>query len=309
MVAAYPIGRAVQTIVFTALVRPDVRLSFSLDHRYWRRMLAISLPLGAAMIINFVYFRLDALLLSILRSASDVALYGLAYKVVEAMIVVPSYFMTTLFPEIARMDRQSEQLRNVMGQALAIMEMIALPVLVLTVVFADEAVTLVGGAKFHDAAGALQLLAIGLAVSFPAGVYGHALVAMGRQAALLRTTGVALVVNAALNLVLIPLLGIYGAATSVAVSESLALAVMWRMYVAAAPPPVNFPWARMALAGCALLVALAIKASLPLQGASLVAAGSAAALASYAGALVLLRAVPEAIHTQLLAPLLRPRRT
>jgi O-antigen/teichoic acid export membrane protein len=302
---AQPVGRVAQAVVATALMRPDIRFSLAAQPAYWRKLLVISLPLGAALIVNFLYFRIDAVLIAALRSTEEAALYGLAYKVLESMIFLPSYFMITLFPEIARLDAASERLRQIVGQALAIMEMIALPVLVLTAVFAEEAVTLIGGAKFEDAALALQILALALAILCLNGVYTHALVALGRQASLLRVTVVVLTANVAMNLVAIPLFGIEGAAAAVAASELLNLIALRRIYRAVALPPRNDLRARMLLASLALLVALGVRLSVPLEGVALAAVGTVAALCCYVAALFALKAIPEAIQTQLLEPLRR----
>jgi O-antigen/teichoic acid export membrane protein len=236
----------------------------------------------------------------------DVALYGLAYKVIEAFIVLPSYFMTALFPEIARMEPHSERLGSVIGQALAVMELIALPVVVLTVVFADEIVQVVGGDQFGDASHALRLLTIGVGVSFLNGVYGNALVALGRQKQLLWLSMAVLVFNVALNLVLIPPFGVDGAATAVAASEVLAYFVVRGLFGRVATTPRRTGRLRVLLAAAGMAVAVPIELALTSAGAgALVVAlvGGVAGLVAYIALLIALGAVPAPIEDHILSPL------
>lgn len=302
-------GRVAQAVVMAGAMSREVRGSFAVDRAYWRRLLAISLPLGATLIINYLYFRLDVLLIGWLRDADDVAIYGLAYKVIEAFIVLPSYFMITLFPEIARMGADSERLRSVMGQALAVMETLALPIVVLTVPLAGPIVRLIGGTQFEDAAPVLQILMIGLAVSFVNGVYGNALVALGRQSRLFWLSLLVLGVNVVLNLIAIPIWGVVGAAAAVSASEVVAFLVVRRLYATAATLPTNERRGRVLLAGVAMVVSVAWVPWAPLGDIPLVLVAGVVGIAVYGGALIALRALPEVVETQLLAPLLRSIRS
>ena len=181
------------------------------------------------------------------------------------------------------------------------MEAFALPVVVVTAVFADEIVRVIGGPGFADAAPVLQLI-LAIGVSYLNGVYGNALVALGRQSALLRLSVIVLAANLAINLVLIPPLGAKGAAIAVVATEVLAFFAVRRLYgrhAGALPSP---PHGRILLAGLGLLAAVAIRALAGgLPDLLLIAVGGAAALAAYGTLLVSLRAVPEPIAA-LLAP-------
>jgi O-antigen/teichoic acid export membrane protein len=282
-----------------------VRGAFGRDARYWMTLFKLALPLGATLIVNFLYFRFDLLLLGWLREPSDVAIYGLAYKVIEAFIVIPSYFMITLFPEIARMEGDSERLRGVMNQALSAMEVLAIPILVLVVALARPIVVLIGGTEFEDAAVVLQILTVGLAVSFVNGVYGNALVALGRQAKLFWLSLLVLGANVAMNLVAIPLWGVQGAATAVSISEIIAFVVVRRLYAAAATLPHSARRGRVVIAGLAMAASLAWVPWAPLGDLPLVIVAGVVGTVVYGGALLALRALPEVVETELLTPLMR----
>ena len=116
--AATASGYVAQALVMTALLPRGIRLAWGMRWAVWRDMLRISLPLGATLIINYLYFRLDVLLLAILRDTDAVAIYGLAYRVLEGLMVFPMYFMLALFPEIARLSADRARVDAIVVAAL-----------------------------------------------------------------------------------------------------------------------------------------------------------------------------------------------
>jgi O-antigen/teichoic acid export membrane protein len=302
MAGATAAGYVSQAVVMTAMLPRGVRLAWSRSRATWRRLLRISLPFGATVVVNYLYFRLDVLLLSILRDTEEVALYGLAYRVLEGLIVLPSYFMFALFPEIARLTDDRARVDGIVVTALEAMQVLALPLVTLGIVFADDIVAVIGGAEFEDSASVLRILMVALGISYVSGVYGNALVAIGRQDALFKWSLVVLGANLAANLALIPPFGAVGAAIAVVASEALAFFVVRRLYGAGGVTPRVAPAPRILLAGAVMVVAVAPKFLLPdgtLAALPTVILGSAVGLLVYVAAMAALRAVPEAIAAQL----------
>jgi O-antigen/teichoic acid export membrane protein len=292
IVGAVAAGYLVQAVVMTILIRPELRLAWGVRRDTWKLLIRISLPLGATFIVNYLYFRLDVVLLSVLKGEEEVGVYGLAYRVLEGLMVLPAYFMIALFPEIARLTGQRERVDGIVAAALSVMEAVALPVVLITAVFAADVIEVIAGAQYADAAWVLRILTLGLGISYLNGVYGSALTALGRQNQLFRWSLVILACNLAINMVLIPPFGVVGAAVAVVISELLAFVVVRRLYaqVGTAPPlTVNV---RMLLAGAAMVVAAAPALLLPgdLTGSLLAVVGGTAA-----GVLVALHAVPPAV--------------
>lgn len=302
LVAAVAVGYVAQAAVLTCLMRRDVRLAVAVAPATWRRLLAISLPLGGTLLINYLYFRLDVFLLAVLVDKEAVALYGIAYRVLEGLMVLPGYFMFALFPEIARISRDRQQVEAIVRAALGAMEVVAVPLVLLGMVFAEEIVAVIADERYAEAAGVLRVLMIALGISYLAGVYGHALVALGRQAAMLRWSTVVLGVNLVANLILIPPFGVVGAAVAVVVSEVLALFVVRRLYARGGRAARLVLEPRMLLAGAVMAAVVAPKFLLPegeLPAWLTIALGGSLGLVAYVVAMAGLGAVPAAIAAQL----------
>lgn len=293
----------VQALVLTAIA---LRAGARMRPGRWGglRLIALALPLGGVLLLNYLYFRLDVLLLSWLKGDVDVAVYGLAYRVLEGLMVLPSYLMLALFPTIVRNEDDRPRLAAIVGVALSGMEAAALGMAALMAIFSREIVLVIGGAEFYRAAPVLAVLAVALAISYLNGVYGGALMALGRQRILLWLSLAPLVVNLIANLALIPPLGVDGAAIAVVLSEIVGFVVIRTYYVRVAGAPIAVKHGRI-LVAATVLVALAVaKFTLDLHSAPLAVAlvGGTVGALLYARALLLLGAVPSAILEHLPLP-------
>jgi O-antigen/teichoic acid export membrane protein len=296
-------GYVAQAAVMSAVsLSRGVRLGFDRDAGV--RLVRMALPLAGTLVVNYLYFRLDVLLLSWLKTNVDVARYGLAYRVIEGLMVLPSYVMLALFPIIARSEDDPGRLRRTVGTALGGLEAVALPVAALVAIFSPEIVVLLGGHKYAPAAPVLAVLSIALGLSYVNGVYGNALIALGRQRRLFWLASATMVVNLVVNLALIPPLGPLGAAIAVGISEIVGIALVERYYVHVAGPPVRPPHMRILMAGTSLAVLAAVKFALPLGARPLlvVAVGGPLGAIVYGALLFRLGALPRPIADRLPLP-------
>lgn len=252
LVAAYAATAFLQTFCMAVFARHDLRLTGGASRQAVRSLFDAALPMGAVNVLSYLYFRLDLILLSFLSTPRNVALYGLAYKVIEMLMQLPAFVMATVMPELARRAAKPKAFLALLQRALDVMVLLALPVL-LSGVFAEQLLTTIGGPAYADADTALRLLLFGLACAYVQTVFGHALVAQGLQALAFRVALVVLVVNLALNLALIPVAGIVGAGIALALSELLSLLLMWRRFGATGERPAVRLSVAQAMAGAAML--------------------------------------------------------
>src|SRR5215211_4476808 len=257
-------------------------------------VLKAAVPLGAILLINIFYFRLDLLLLSLLSSRQEVAFYGVSYKLIDFLFVLPSMFMVTLFPVVARLEPTSERLHALVQKAFTTVQLAALPVIVLGL-YAGDILEVLGGSSYRTAAPILQLLLVSLGLSFLPGVLGNVLVALNRQRGLLVVSCTVLASNVALNLVLIPALDATGAAIVMVMTESLSLAAVLWLYSHVAKRPSFYKPRSTLLAAVAMALVMAVRfvPGLPAAGPLAAAIIGAAGFGAYLVVLYKLRALPE----------------
>jgi O-antigen/teichoic acid export membrane protein len=238
VVVAYTLAAVSSPLLPIISMLRRVRLRLSWDSALLRYMLRTTLPQGLLLVLSVVYFRIDTVLLSLLSSSRQVALYGLAYRVVEFFAFLPVYFMGVLFPVLARTQPFSERLAELVGGATASMLVGGLATLALVVTFAPEVVRILSGApSYAHAVDVLRLLSVSLLAIFITNAFFQTLIALNRQRNLIRIAAVVLVVNVAANCALIPFLGASGAAIALMISEVIGLALALIAYREIGPLP------------------------------------------------------------------------
>jgi O-antigen/teichoic acid export membrane protein len=219
-------GGAAMTLAVTWLLsRRVTRVRFRADPAVWRPLLAASLPLGLALAINEIYFRVDTLIISLYEPLDEVGLYTLAYRILEFTLALGSIVLTTVFPLLAEAVARDEPraLRTIQA-CTDLFVILGAPLVAGGLVLAPAVIELAAGTQFEDAATPLRILLLAGALSWVNGVFGFALIAKERQASALWLNVAGLTFNVSLNFALIPRYGIVAAAVVTVASEVLILA-------------------------------------------------------------------------------------
>ena len=223
------IGCSVSNLVssaFTALVtfyfvRREVPFKPMFDVRRWRRILALSASLGAIQLINLLYLKADTLLLSKMASARAVGLYGVAYNFTNFILVVPTLIATSVMPLLA--TSTGERFANLVRRMEKSLVVLGVLTVMISVLFAHQAIAILSGHHFEAAAIPFRLLALSCYFSFLNSGLGYASVACNRHHRMIIVSAVGLVLNVGVNLIFIPRYGINGAAAATLISEFVAL--------------------------------------------------------------------------------------
>lgn len=222
IVTAHVIGLAATLGLQLLAVARLVPLRPTIDPPYWRRLAAGSVVLGLAIALSQIYFRIDTILLALLRSSEEVGFYGAAYKFIELAVIFAAAATASMFPPLARFVGEGDpRARTLVRRTYDVVLAASAPLAVLMVAFSDEIIVLTSGEEFREGGAALQLLAPYVLFSFANTVLWPALIAAKRDRALLGTALAVLVLNVAANLVFIPIYGFKAAAVISVVSELL----------------------------------------------------------------------------------------
>jgi O-antigen/teichoic acid export membrane protein len=255
-----------------------------------RVLLRRALPLGLALLLNVLYFRVDALLLSLLRPGEELALYGFAYRVLEMILVLGGFVLAALLPVLAGAAGADEpRWTQVADQAFRFFLALGLVVAVVGALVAHDAARLVGGERYAPAGTALAILMLSGALSWVNGFGGLLLISKDAQGRALWLNVTALTVNVVANLMLVPGHGYLAAAWITVFSELVNFVGM----VVLVKRLVGYTWRPSGLLVAVALTALAVvvlEASLAVGAPTALAA--AAAGASWGVGALRLRVVP-----------------
>jgi O-antigen/teichoic acid export membrane protein len=229
LVWASVIGQVVSFLVLTALVLVVMRVALRprIDLPYWRALLRGGIVLGAALAVGQLYFRVDTVLLALLRSSREVGLYGASYKFLELAVVGPYAIVTSLFPTMSRfLKTQPSRIRPLAQRAFDVGLAVSVPATVLGIAFARDIIAFTAGDKYVPGAAALELLAPYIVLTFLLTPALALLLALGANRVLLLVHLGLLAFNVGLNLALIPLYGFKAAAVTSLISELADLLLM-----------------------------------------------------------------------------------
>lgn len=234
MVSSFSVGAAAALLIHYALLPHRIRVRPAASWPIWRELLTTSWPLGAMLLLNAIYFRVDTLVLALFRDAAAVGQYGLAYRVIESGLFFPAMFGGLLLPQLSRAwhRQQIGRCQQLISEGLRLLLVVAALCLLVLLLFSSEAVLIIAGPDFLPAAPLLQILSWALAIMFLGNLFGFTLVAIDRQKSLLVLYAVLAVVNTVANFVFIPHYGAVAAAVSTVVTEAGAMLtaawLVWR---------------------------------------------------------------------------------
>jgi O-antigen/teichoic acid export membrane protein len=222
IVIAHVIGLAVTFLLHVFAVALIVPLWPVIDVAYWRRLVAGSFVLGIAIALSLVYFRVDTVILALLRSPEEVGFYGAAFKFIELAVLIPAAVGISMFPPLARfMATGDPRATGLIQKTFDVLVAAAVPVMVVMLAYPEELLTLAAGSEYADGAVALQLLAPFALFAFVNAVLWRVVLARERDRLLLAIAAGVLILNVGLNLIFIPEYGFKAAALITAVSEAL----------------------------------------------------------------------------------------
>jgi O-antigen/teichoic acid export membrane protein len=186
-----------------------------------RHMLGESLPLMINHFLATIFFRIDVLILQPTWGDRAVGFYGAAYKYIDGINIIPSYFTLAIFPLMSRYAKTArDSLARAYILSLRLLLIIALPVAVGTPFIARELILILGGGQYlPDSMIALQLLIWFLPFSFINQVTQYVLIAIDQQRFLTRAFLIGVTFNVGVNLLLIPRYGYPAAAITTIFSE------------------------------------------------------------------------------------------
>ncbi len=192
-----------------------------------RRMLAFAVPQSLNLTLNRYITRLDALMLAAMGfGAVQVAWYGTAALLTSNLKQIRLVFSGALAPIAARHHAAGERdaLESALGRLSRSSMRIAVPAVLAAVVLRDDVLSLVDEAYSGDSL-FIALLLLPPLGSCAYGLAGNCLVYTGHTRWTLLNSLTVAALNTVLNLLLIPRLGLTGAALATVIATSLVTAL------------------------------------------------------------------------------------
>ncbi|MFA6524970.1 MAG: flippase [Patescibacteria group bacterium] len=206
-------------------VRPIVRLREipSLLKRSW--IFCIS------SVFFIVYFQIDAVMLSIMKSEVEVGLYSAAYRLVVAFYMIPQIIFQVALPQIYKFSlNNKEKLIRITHTIQKFLLAIAVPITVILWLGAEQIIKIVYGAEYLPATIVMQIMGVIIIIRFFTYGSSESITAINKQKVRAGIEGITAGLNIVLNLFLIPLYSYTGSAIATLISE-LVLGILFYVYI------------------------------------------------------------------------------
>lgn len=203
-----------------------INIKPSYDRKLFNWIFSVSWPLGVVFIVNNLFFKLDTLMLFVIKGSVAVGIYSVAYKVLEVTVFVPAYFASSLKPTISQyIANNKNQLAQVISKSIMVLVISVMPLMAIFIGFSKEIIVFLSNTEFASGANALILLAFTLPLIFIDTLISEILIANDERKLLIRISVFILLFNFIANLVFIPIYSFMGAAYTTFFSEILLLGI------------------------------------------------------------------------------------
>ena len=224
LVAAVTVGNLVVFGLNMLMFELQARVWPLFNLAAWKDLLITALPMGIVIILATIYFRIDTVMLSVMKGSFDVGVYSAPYKILEVFLAVPSIFMSSVLPILTKaLIGGIDNAKSIFRRSFDFLSIIALPLIVGTMVLATPAMVLIAGPDFVLSGPVLKILIFALGGSFLNGVMIYTIIAANQQKRLILPYIIAVVFNITANFIVIPQYSYFGAAATTVVTELFVL--------------------------------------------------------------------------------------
>lgn len=238
----YIVGNLINFLVSLIWGVGSIKLRPAYDWNFWKIILKESLPLAILSFIGVIYFKIDTVILSIMKETTDVGIYGVPFKILEIVILIPGIFIGNVFPILVRYYHHKDaRLQISIQKTFDFMAILGFPIAAGLIFLAQPIIRFIAGSEYltastvrffgHDisAPQVLILLAIAILVSFFNNIYSNLLTVIGKQAKQVVPMVVIMFFNLGANLILIPRFSYFAAATVACLTNLLVL--LWWSHI------------------------------------------------------------------------------
>ena len=204
----------------------DVAVHARVDRSLCKSLIRAALPLLLASVFGIIAYRIDMVMLSVMKGDAAVGLYSAGYRLIDALGFIPSAFVAALFPVLSQLHVSGQDsLRFAYRKSFSYLLLVGLPVAAGTVLLVGRIIIGVYGTEFADAAAALRILIWAAPFNFLNALLVTVLVSVNRQDLITRIVLLSMVLNVIGNLLLIPRYSYVGASVTTVATGALGCAL------------------------------------------------------------------------------------
>lgn len=217
-------------------------------HKYistTKEMLKFGSQIFGANVVDLISYRADIILTGYFLTAADVGYYTAAVGLSQFFWLIPNAIQRITYPATSEYwaKKNQDAIQVIVDRSMKYSACIMLPVALVAVFYGKEIITTLFGEKFIYAFAPLEVLLIGTVINGAVvRAIGSCMAGVGRPDINLKVVILSAVVGVGLNVVLIPYMGIVGAALATTLTLSLTSVLLIFFTIHILDVHVDFAW-------------------------------------------------------------------
>lgn len=219
------IGNLAGAVLIIFLLKKFIPFNLKFSFNLVKKIIRKSIPIGFTSLFALAYFKIDTLLISIIRGAVEVGIYGLAYKVIENLLVLWAFYMATVYPLLSSLlsKRKTREAWSLWRKSLLVALASSVTIIIIGFTFAPFVIRVLGGKEFEASVIVLRILLFSLPLFFVNNLFYHSFLLKEKIKFPLVAIGSSAIINLILNLIFIPRFGYIAAAFNFLIAQAYLL--------------------------------------------------------------------------------------
>lgn len=219
------IGNLSGLLITIILLKKFIHFNFLFDKETAGKIVKWSVPIGLTSFFSLAYFKLDTIMLSLLRSSEEVGIYSLSYKILENILVLWGMYMASVYPIFAKFiaEKNIDKFKNVFKKTLYTAVILSTLILTVSFIFTPFFIRFFGGSEFRASIIPFRILLFSVPIYFITNSFYNLFLSDKKVKTVIYLMIIGLLFNFSTNLFLIPNMGYIGASITTVVTELIVL--------------------------------------------------------------------------------------
>ncbi len=214
IIAALVVDSIVTFAILFYFAQKQTVLKPSFDFIIWKKIFTKTWPIALTIALNLIYFKGDLFIMSLIRTPSEVGLYGAPYRVLEVLINISFLLLGLILPILAASAaaKNFTKFKEMLQSTFDFLVIFTVPMIIGTLFLGESIMVFVSGSEFIISGQLIKILMLATGAIFIASLFGYAVVALDQQKRMIKFYAINAVISIIGYIYLISNYGYWGAA-------------------------------------------------------------------------------------------------
>jgi len=204
---------------------------FNFASMEWKNIVRGSLPIGFSLLMAQIFYNIDTVMLGFMRSNEEIGYYNSAYMFIMFLIISVGAYHNAVYPLMSDYFMTSlPSLKLLMENTTRLMAILSIPLAIGGTLLAGPLMNLFFGSEYNEGKIVFQILIWAVLIIYLNTGYSRGVLACDRQQWYFWGTAIPAAINIICNFILIPPMGIKGAAIATVMAEAGGFIVMYNAF-------------------------------------------------------------------------------